>query len=161
LSSRNHGHDGGSAGRRICRRTLDAFPAPSAIPCFGGRHGCDPYGHFRMALLDGVSRSQLRKRPDPALRQRLIRLPLGPSCESLETAPIPGRSPVVPHFPEVDDTATDARDRPGRRLRPVDVGAPTFDVGLSHRPLYHLRSATKTRLQRRNPASSYRREHLT
>jgi hypothetical protein len=41
----------------------------------------------------------------------------------------------MPHFAEVDDPAPDARDRPGRRLRPVDVGPPTFDVGLSHRPL--------------------------
>ena len=40
----------------------------------------------------------------------------------------------MPHFAEVDDPAPDARDRPGRRLRPVDVGPPTFDVGLSHRP---------------------------
>jgi hypothetical protein len=100
---------------------MRAFPARSAIPCFGGRHGCDPYGRIRMALLDGVSRSLLRKRPNPALRQRLIHLPLGPSREPLETAPIPWRSPVVPHFGEVDDPATNARDHPGRRFGPVDA----------------------------------------
>ena len=67
--------------------------------------------------------SQVRKRPYPPFRKRSFHLPLGPPRESLETAPIPGRSPVVPHFTEVDDTATGARDRPGRRLRPVDVGS--------------------------------------
>ena len=30
---------------------LDAFPACSAIPGFGGRNGCDPYGRIRVALL--------------------------------------------------------------------------------------------------------------
>src|SRR3954463_9364740 len=85
--------------------------------------------------------SRLWKRSDPALWHRLIHLPLGPACESLETAPVPRRSPVVSHFGEVDDPATDARDGPGRRLRPVDVGPPTFDVGLSHRLVTISRAA--------------------
>jgi len=105
---------------------------------FKCRHVVIASGEHRVRRCFGRhERSPLRKRPNPALRH----LPLGPACESLKAAPIPGRSPVVPHFTEVDDPATDARHRPGRRFGPVDVGAPTFDVGLSHRLVTISRAA--------------------
>ena len=128
---------------------------------FKCRHVVIASGEHRVRRFFGRhERSPLRKRPNPALRQRLIHLPLGPACESLETAPIPWRSPVVSHFGEVDDTGTDARDRPGRAFRPVDVGAPTFDIGLSHRLVTISRAAadlTKRPVCRRAVAPRPRR----
>jgi hypothetical protein len=80
-------------------------------------------GIIEAAKANGPSRLRLlqRKWPYPPFRKRSFHLPLGPPRESLETAATPGRSPVVSRFSEVDDPATDARERPGRRLRPVDV----------------------------------------
>src|SRR5215204_1647604 len=76
--------------------------------------------------------SRLRKRTDPAFRKWSLHLPLGPTGKPIQPAPVPRRSPVTPHLLKVDDAVPNGRHRPGRRVGPVDEGAPWFDVGLFH-----------------------------
>jgi hypothetical protein len=100
---------------------LDAFPACSFIPGFGGRNGCDPCGRISVALL----------MPEPLTAAVAIppdvpeaeHPPLSwPSPETLEAAPIPRRSPVEPDLLEVNDAIPNGRHHPDPRVRPVDEG---------------------------------------